>query len=74
MKAIRALASAALAGLVLAALAVPAAAAEGDPEMSRGTLSCYNEGRGLIRGTVKGDARSRSASSRVRSWKRPGSR
>lgn len=54
MKAIRALASAALAGLVLAALAVPAAAAEGDPEMNRGTPSCYNEGRGLVRGTNEG--------------------
>lgn len=43
MKAIRALASAALAGLVLVALAVPAAAADGDPEIRRGTPACYNE-------------------------------
>jgi hypothetical protein len=43
MKVLRPLANAALAGLVLAALAVPAAAADGDPELSRGTPGCFNE-------------------------------
>jgi hypothetical protein len=54
MRKLRAVTVALLSVTVLALGSTAASAADGDPEMSRGTPSCYNEGRGLITGTNEG--------------------
>ena len=73
MKAIRALASAALAGLVLVALAIPAAAAPGDSELYR-QATCGDLFRGDRRIlTRSATSRQGSSQARTEAWTRTGS-